>query len=492
MRYAFGCFTIDDSNGQLTYEGRSVDVPHRVFATILTLVKADGVAVSRRALRDAVWGGVHVELNNVSQAVRAARAVLAQGGGADWIVAIPRVGYRFVGPARRALPSRTPRRLTQSPRVNWIEITSNLSAMLLVAIVFGLHATTSSFVGDTAAEARDYLRRSGIFAARRDKDGLLAATSILESGVARFPEAAPLWAELGATKHLTAFYGVGNSREANDDAERYARRALELDPDSSTAHATAGSILLDRDWDLAGAARAFQNALRREDAGARATHWSAWWLLAADRLADARVAVGRAAHAQPFAPAVVTARATFAFFAGDYAQAEADAHHALQLDPNYFRAYLRLGKIGVMRRDPLLAIPNLERAYALAPGIPETVSALGHAYATFGRPSDARRMVSLLSLDGSNAHAYDRAIILTGLQDWSHATAALYEARQDGTLSLGLLKYEPRLRPLRDSGRLDDLLRDRRTRADVFRVLRCAPFIACGGTRTIQRAERHR
>jgi Tfp pilus assembly protein PilF len=194
-------------------------------------------------------------------------------------------------------------------------------------------------------------------------------------------------------RHLQAFYELADPLDANNAAERDARRALPRDPTSARALAVLASVRLDRDWDLAGSASAFRRALDNDREEVVARHWSAWWLLAADRLEEALRALEDASRINPLSPAVLTARSTFAYFAGDYTAAERSARAALQSDPLAFRAHLRLGLIAVMRRDETSAMEHLETARRLRPGVPETISAVGHAYASFGRERQARALL---------------------------------------------------------------------------------------------------
>ena len=55
---------------------------------------------------------------------------------------------------------------------------------------------------------------------------------------------------------------------------------------------------------------------------------------------------------------------------GDLNSAERFAHRALELDPNYAPAHLRLGFIYLYRGDDEAAYQALTRAAALAPGTP--------------------------------------------------------------------------------------------------------------------------
>ncbi|MEI9984104.1 MAG: winged helix-turn-helix domain-containing protein [Aliidongia sp.] len=63
---------------------------------LATLVEAGGGLVTKSELMDRVWPGVAVEEHNIQVQISALRKAL--GSDAAWIVTVPRLGYRFVGP----------------------------------------------------------------------------------------------------------------------------------------------------------------------------------------------------------------------------------------------------------------------------------------------------------------------------------------------------------------------------------------------------------
>jgi tetratricopeptide (TPR) repeat protein len=246
-------------------------------------------------------------------------------------------------------------------------------------------------------------------------------------------------------RYLEGFYGVDRSADAADDARRAATRAINLDAASPRAYAVRASIALDRDWDLAASGRDFRRALTLDETDALTQLWSAWWCLGAGLLPEARAAVDRAVRLDPFSPAMLTARATFAYLAGDLDAAVTDSRRVLRIDPTFFRAHLRLGLALLAAGRPDEALAYLETAHRLEPEVPETTSALAHAYAVTARTADAERM---LGREDAGLSPYDRAIVLTGLGRRAEAVAELHAARARRQLVAGLYAAELRLSPL--------------------------------------------
>src|SRR5574338_1184788 len=96
--FAFGPFILDRQRGRLLREGRPVAVSSKGLQLLDALVAAPGRVLPKTELMRAAWGDAALEESNLSVQIAALRKQLgpnAEGG--DWIVTIPRVGYRFIG-----------------------------------------------------------------------------------------------------------------------------------------------------------------------------------------------------------------------------------------------------------------------------------------------------------------------------------------------------------------------------------------------------------
>ena len=119
--YAFGPFVLDASRGILLRDGAPISIGQRALALLQALLEADGSAVPKAALMDAAWPGIVVEEVNLSVQITALRKALgARDDGQDWIVTVPRVGYRLpLATARAAPASRSgPARIVVLPFAN--------------------------------------------------------------------------------------------------------------------------------------------------------------------------------------------------------------------------------------------------------------------------------------------------------------------------------------------------------------------------------------
>jgi TolB-like protein/Tfp pilus assembly protein PilF len=97
QRYAFGRFMLDPGSGVLRRDGQPVPLGQRAIALLKALLDADGRPVGKEALIEAGWPGLMVEEGNLSVQIAHLRKALGQRpDGQEWIVTLPRLGYRLL------------------------------------------------------------------------------------------------------------------------------------------------------------------------------------------------------------------------------------------------------------------------------------------------------------------------------------------------------------------------------------------------------------
>jgi TolB-like protein len=98
QRFVFGSFLFDTERGSLTRDGQPVAIGHRRALLLRALIEAQGTVVGKERLMAAAWPGLVVEESNLSVQIAALRKALGtMPNGVDWVVTVPRIGYRFVG-----------------------------------------------------------------------------------------------------------------------------------------------------------------------------------------------------------------------------------------------------------------------------------------------------------------------------------------------------------------------------------------------------------
>ncbi len=96
----FGPFSLDRSGKVLLRDGAPVDAGQRGIALLKALIAARGSAVTKAELLETAWPDVIVDEGNLTVQIASLRKVLGiTPDGGEWIVTVPRVGYRLAGQA---------------------------------------------------------------------------------------------------------------------------------------------------------------------------------------------------------------------------------------------------------------------------------------------------------------------------------------------------------------------------------------------------------
>jgi TolB-like protein len=163
---------------ELRRDGRILAVGQRGLMVLEPMLRADGAVVTKSDLMDQAWQGLVVEEGNLTVQIAALRKELgARPDGGDWIVTVPRVGYRFAAepaPSEAAASVEAGRpTLAVLPFVNFSEADQNdyfadgLVADLITALSrfrsFAVVSRTSSFAyKGRAIDAREVARQLGV------------------------------------------------------------------------------------------------------------------------------------------------------------------------------------------------------------------------------------------------------------------------------------------------------------------------------------------
>ena len=102
-------FRLDPSRQQLTCSGSLVPLKARAFDLLVYFAEHAGELIDKAAVMRAVWPNVVVEENNLSQHLSVLRHALGEGRhGRQFIVTVPRRGFRFVAEVRQVNGSKSP------------------------------------------------------------------------------------------------------------------------------------------------------------------------------------------------------------------------------------------------------------------------------------------------------------------------------------------------------------------------------------------------
>jgi serine/threonine-protein kinase len=239
-----------------------------------------------------------------------------------------------------------------------------------------------------------------------------------------------------------------------------ALKALELDDTLAEAHTALGVIKL-YSWEWREAEQEFNRAVALNPNYAPAYSWHGIFLAARGRVGEALAKMYRAREIDPLSPHISQNVGWVLMYAHQYDEAIEQYKRALQLDPNFLFARLRLAGAYQEKRMFREALSEFEHAIRISNWSPSALSGLGHAYAVAGRPSEARQILRelLASRDRRYVNSSSIAAIYLGLGEKDRALEWLERAYREHSYQNVFLKVDETFAPLRADPRFQDLLR---------------------------------
>jgi TolB-like protein/Tfp pilus assembly protein PilF len=240
-------------------------------------------------------------------------------------------------------------------------------------------------------------------------------------------------------------------------AREYALKALSLDEALSEAHASYGLVIESVDFDFAGAEREFKRAIELDPKNGGAYLFYAQLLTGLGRFDEAEANFRRALELEPTSQNVNRNYGSFLMIARRYDESEKQSRKAVELDPNFQLGYFTLSNTLQMQGRYAESVEAYAKAREVA-GNPEEAAAMRASFKKGGW----RGFVLDISKYGwmsDNRPKYIDATRLASIGENQRALDALEESFAERETFMAFLKVDPRLDPLRNDPRFQDLLR---------------------------------
>jgi eukaryotic-like serine/threonine-protein kinase len=238
-------------------------------------------------------------------------------------------------------------------------------------------------------------------------------------------------------------------------AQDSARKALELDPDLAEAHASLGFIYVQYTWDWAQAEAEFRRALEVNPNYPSAHSMYARLLCVLGRFPEAEAEIAKAQRLDPLSPGIATGVAVEHYLARDYSRAEKQFQTNLALDPSssVTASFLALTLAAEGRAKE--AVLAYERILAADPSDLSTMADLVRAYALAGREKDAALLIDRIKMSPNHTTLLPTSLAeaFGALGRLDEAFAALDRAFSERCWYLIFLNVEPIFDPLRKDPR---------------------------------------
>ncbi|MBI3116590.1 MAG: tetratricopeptide repeat protein, partial [Thaumarchaeota archaeon] len=305
-----------------------------------------------------------------------------------------------------------------------------------------------------------YLR--GRFAGTKmSKESLLKAIEYYEKAVALAPDFASCYADLAQAWLMLGFFEMMPPADATPKAKLYATKALELDDRIAGGHVAMGRLFRLFEWKFVEAERELKRAVELEPNLSTAHAFRAQGLMALGRKEETEAEAKRALELDPFSATTCQILGTVYLYDGRYDEAIELFERALEIDPNSPFPLGNLGLAHVQKGSFDRGIPLLERAVDIERSNASVKDDLAYAYGRAGRRKDVERVLAELveMRKGSQRAAPAIAGVYTTLGDYEKAFEWLERAFAEHSPYVGTIHHDFIFDPIRNDPRFKDMLR---------------------------------
>jgi serine/threonine protein kinase/TolB-like protein/Tfp pilus assembly protein PilF len=312
---------------------------------------------------------------------------------------------------------------------------------------------------DPAAH-EDYLKGRYYWNKRTAAD-LKKSIEYFQQAIQKDPGYAQAYAGLADSYAVLPNYSSTSPQEAYPKAKAVAEKALQFDDTIAEAYACLAEVAASYDYDWVSADRQFKRAIELDPNSATAHQWYAVMLARTAKHERALAEIRRAEELDPLSLIINMNVAWMLYFARQYDRGVEQLRKTLELDPNFFAAHDMLGMIYTRKGMVQQGVDEIKKAISLSGGDPNIKGELGNAYAVAGRRKQALEILDELSALSKRSYFSSCFIasIYAGLGDRDHAFARLEKAYTERDTWLSFLKVDPAFDPLRSDPRFQGLLR---------------------------------
>ena len=250
-------------------------------------------------------------------------------------------------------------------------------------------------------------------------------------------------------------HAAGMGGESANRAKAYALKALELDSTLADAHVVLATRYLYTEWDFAKAEYHLKRAMELNPNSSTAyTHYG-WFLTLSGNVDGATEAMRNAIEIDPTDPLMQGYLAWLYLWMGHNEEAIAEADKTLQIDPNYTMAYYVKGSAFAEMGKYTEAIETHNKGLAIDSSF---VAGIGVTYAKAGQKEKALEVASGMEKHLHSWNAWGLGDIYAALGDKDKAIYYLEEAYRMRQDFMPWIKSANNLAILRDDPRFKDIV----------------------------------
>ncbi|MDI1242109.1 MAG: protein kinase, partial [bacterium] len=314
--------------------------------------------------------------------------------------------------------------------------------------------------GTDVPEAFEQYLRGRYYFNSFTEEGLAKAFVAFHSAIAADPDYALAYCGLADYYSWLGIIGVLPPQECFLPAIEAAKKASELDPGLSEAHATLGFALHAGNYDWASAEKHLKRAIELNPGNGVAFVWYAIVLFTEGRFSEGLELARRGVELDPLTPFNHHNIGWGLYYSGRYEEAAAQYERVIQTFPDYSFGHLGLSKVNRKIGKTSEAIEQVKVGNELMGHSLFSRLAEAESYAADGQADVAKRkLADILELSKDRyVSPYQTALVYCSLGDLDNAILKLQEAAEIKEAWLNWMGVDPVLDPLRTDDRFEHIL----------------------------------
>ena len=275
------------------------------------------------------------------------------------------------------------------------------------------------------------------------------------------PEYALAYAGLAAANRALAMNADVPAKDCLPQAKAAAIKAIELDDSLAEAHSALSFGLVWYDWDWATAEKEAKRAVALDPNSGMAHFAYAHILSDQGHHQEAIAEIARARELDPVFFLFRVLEGMMLHHAGRNDEALTRLQKTVELDSNFWATHLMLGKVYTQQRKYPEAITEFTKARQLSGGNSESIGSIGYVNALAGDREKARAVLEELKALSQQRYIppSNMGLVYCGLGDKDEALSCLERACDDRDPRVTLLKVDPRWDSLRSNPRFVAILK---------------------------------
>ncbi len=287
---------------------------------------------------------------------------------------------------------------------------------------------------------------------------------MIQKGIEKFEEAVKL-----DPKFAEAYAGLADSyaltasglppKERFPKAKAAAYKALELNKNLAEVHASLAIVTYKSEWDWAKAEKFFKRAIELNDSYPTAHHWYGEFLVMLGRFDEGLKALRFAEQLDPFSIAIKTDIAEGLYRAKRFKEARAQIEKVLEYDPNHIQAFRILRNISIQESSKNPDVVKFDKQIlGLYKVSPEEIVQLQNLYRNEGWENYWEKRLTDITNSLTNRYSLEKILILILLEKYDEAIDEIEQKSKKMDITPLTLKIDPLFEPLKSDSRFKKLI----------------------------------